>query len=150
MRTISPALRDLGRVSSTGTLDYHGLLTKFQRRFADNFSVLAVVHVVPKSIDLNSDNDGNVTLSQSCTIPATTAARRTTTSRTRSAPAVIYELPFGRNQWYGGWQTSGIVYLPLRHPGDDHADAEPLRRPSTINQNRPNRIGDGPAGQSDD
>ena len=39
-----------------------------------------------KAIDLNSDNDGNVTLLNR-TIPATTAGRRTTTSRTRSARA---------------------------------------------------------------
>ncbi len=37
---ISPALRSIGQVQSRGTLDYHGLLMKFQRRFADNFSVL--------------------------------------------------------------------------------------------------------------
>ena len=37
---VSPALRSIGQVQSTGTLDYHGFFVKFQRRFADNFSVL--------------------------------------------------------------------------------------------------------------
>ena len=32
---VSPALRDLGTVSSTGFLNYNGLLVKFQRRFAN-------------------------------------------------------------------------------------------------------------------
>lgn len=35
---ISPQLRTLGQLQSRGTLDYHGLLVKFQRRFANRFS----------------------------------------------------------------------------------------------------------------
>ena len=34
---------------------------KFQRRFADNFSILNS-YTYGKSLDLNSDNDGTVTL----------------------------------------------------------------------------------------
>lgn len=37
---MSPALRSIGQVQSTGTLDYHGVFVKFQRRFVDNFSIL--------------------------------------------------------------------------------------------------------------
>ncbi len=59
--TLAPALRSVGQVQSVGTLDYHALLLKFQRRFADNFSVLTS-YTLGKSIDLNSDNDGGVTL----------------------------------------------------------------------------------------
>ena len=34
---VSPALRTLGQVQAKGTLDYHALQMKFQRRFANNF-----------------------------------------------------------------------------------------------------------------
>ena len=49
------------RSQSTGTLDYNALLVKFQRRFANNFSFLNS-YTYGKAIDLNSDNDGTVTL----------------------------------------------------------------------------------------
>ena len=49
------------RCRATGTLDYNGLLVKFQRRFANNFSFLNS-YTYGKAIDLNSDNDGTVTL----------------------------------------------------------------------------------------
>ena len=58
---ISPALRTVGQVQSKGTLDYNALLVKFQRRFANNFSMLNS-YTYGKAIDLNSDNDGHVTL----------------------------------------------------------------------------------------
>ena len=59
--TLAPALRTIGQVQAEGTLDYNGLLLKFQRRFANNFSFMNCVHL-GKAIDLNSDNDGEVTL----------------------------------------------------------------------------------------
>ena len=52
-----PALRTVGAVASTGTLDYNGLLLKFQRRFANHFSFLNS-YTFGQAIDLNSDNDG--------------------------------------------------------------------------------------------
>ena len=58
---ISPALRTTGQVQSRGTLDYNALLVKFQRRFANNFSFMNS-YTYGKAIDLNSDNDGLVTL----------------------------------------------------------------------------------------
>ena len=54
---VSPALRSVGQVQARGTLDYNALLVKFQRRFANNFSMLNW-YTYGKAIDLNSDNDG--------------------------------------------------------------------------------------------
>ncbi len=51
----------MGAVSSTGTLDYHALLFKGVRRFSNGFSAL-VSYTFGKTIDLTSDNDGGVTL----------------------------------------------------------------------------------------
>ena len=59
--TVSPALRDVGPVEQPGFLDYNALLVKFQRRFANDFSFLNS-YTFGQAIDLNSDNDGGVTL----------------------------------------------------------------------------------------
>ena len=84
------------------------------------------------------------------TIPATTAARPTTTSRTRSARSVHLRAAVRPRPVVRRLAGQRHPLSPLRHPRDDHADAEPARRRRTINANRPNRIGDGAAGQSDD
>ena len=53
---------------------------------------------------------------------------------------MIYELPVGREAWWGGWQTNGIVYyrtgLPLTITQTQGVQ-------STGTGNRPNRIGEG-------
>jgi Carboxypeptidase regulatory-like domain/TonB dependent receptor-like, beta-barrel len=135
---LAPALRTIGQVQSKGTLDYHGLLVKFQRRFANNFSFLNS-YTYGKAIDLNSDNDGLVTLTNVYDPgynrgPADYDITHTFTS------SWIYELPFARNKVYGGWQLSGIMLwrggLPLTVTTTTGVQ-------STGTGNRPNRICDG-------
>jgi hypothetical protein len=135
---IAPALRTIGQVQSKGTLDYHALLVKFQRRFANNFSVLNS-YTYGKAIDLNSDNDGNVTLTnvydpQYNRGPADYDITHTFTS------SVIYEIPWAKEKLYGGWQLSGIMLirggLPLTVTTTNGVQ-------STGTGNRPNRICDG-------
>ena len=58
---VAPKLQSVGTATSTGTLDYNGLLMKFQRRFANNFSFLNW-YTYGQALDLSSDNDGGVTL----------------------------------------------------------------------------------------
>jgi hypothetical protein len=135
---ISPALRTIGQVQSRGTLDYHALLVKFQRRFADNFSFLNS-YTWGKAIDLNSDNDGEVTLTnvydpQYNRGPADYDIRHTFSS------SVIYELPWARQQWYGGWQMSGILLL---RGGLPLTITQTQGVQSTGTGNRPNRVCDG-------
>ncbi len=135
---LSPALRTIGQVQSTGTLDYNALLVKFQRRFADNFSFLNS-YTFGKAIDLNSDNDGNVTLTnvydpQYNRGPADYDITHTLAS------SWIYELPFARKHPLGGWQLGGILTLrgglPLTVTTTQGVQ-------STGTGNRPNRICDG-------
>src|SRR5205823_2425551 len=59
--TVSPALRTVGALSATGYIEYNGLLLKFQRRSANHISFLNS-YTFGRAIDLNSDNDGTVTL----------------------------------------------------------------------------------------
>jgi Carboxypeptidase regulatory-like domain len=133
-----PALRTVGQAQSIGTLDYHALLVKFQRRFANNFSVLNS-YTYGQSIDLNSDNDGTVTLTNVYDPQYNRGPSDYDVKHTLSS-SVIYELPFGRDDWWGGWQTNGILYL---RSGLPLTITQTQGVQSTGTGNRPNRIGDG-------
>jgi hypothetical protein len=133
-----PALRTVGQAQSVGTLDYHALLVKFQRRFADNFSVLNS-YTYGKSIDLNSDNDGTVTLTNVYDPQYNRGPSDYDVTHTLSS-SVIYELPFGRDNWWGGWQTNGILYL---RSGLPLTITQTQGVQSTGTGNRPNRLADG-------
>ena len=135
---VSPALRSIGQVQSRGTLDYHGLTLKFQRRFANNFSVLNS-YTWNKAIDLNSDNDGGVTLTNVYDPQYNRGPADYDVTHTLSS-SWVYELPFARGRWYGGWQTSGILYL---RSGLPFTVTQTQGVQSTGTGNRPNRIADG-------
>ena len=57
---LAPAVRSLSQSQSIGKLDYNGLLIKFQRRFANNFSFLNS-YTFGKSMDYASDNESGIT-----------------------------------------------------------------------------------------
>jgi len=118
---LSPALRTIGQVQSKGTLDYNALLVKFQRRFANNFSFLNS-YTWGKAIDLNSDNDGLVTLTNVYDPQYNRGPADYDITHTLSS-SWIYELPWAHNQYYGGWQVSGILLLRGGAAADGHADA---------------------------
>ena len=137
--TLAPALRNIGQAASIGYVDYNGLLLKFQRRFANNFSFLNS-YTWGKAIDINSDNDGDVSFINVYDIdrlhrgPADYDVTHTLSSNW------IYELPWAREQWYGGWQLSGILYLRSGLPFTVTQGTNVL---STGTGNRPNRTCDG-------
>jgi hypothetical protein len=135
---VSPALRSIGRVQSTGTLDYHGLLVKFQRRFANNFSFLNS-YTWGKAIDLNSDNDGTVTLTNVYDPQYNRGPADYDITHTLSS-SWIYELPWARTKLYGGWQMSGILLL---RGGLPLTVTQTQGVQSTGTGNRPNRVCDG-------
>jgi hypothetical protein len=104
----APALRDVGAATSTGTLDYHAFLFKGMKRFSNGFSAL-LSYTFGKTIDLVSDNDGSVTLTNIFDQgydrgPASYDVRHT------AVGSFIYELPFARNHSLGGWQVNSIVF----------------------------------------
>ena len=107
--TLAPALRTIGQVQSRGTLDYNALLVKFQRRFANNFSFLNA-YTYGKAIDLNSDNDGLVTLTNVYDPGYNRGPADYDITHTFSSNW-IYELPWASGKVYGGWQVSGILTL---------------------------------------
>ena len=139
MAQLAPALRNIGQAASIGYVDYNGLLVKFQRRFADNFSLLNS-YTWGKAIDINSDNDGDVSFINVYDIerlhrgPADYDVGHTFSS------SWIYELPIAREQWYGGWQVNGILLL---RSGLPFTVTQNQGVQSTGTGNRPNRICDG-------
>jgi hypothetical protein len=133
---LAPALRNIGQAASIGYVDYNGLLVKFQRRFANNFSFLNA-YTWGKAIDINSDNDGDVSFTNVYDIenyhrgPADYDVTHTLSS------SWIYELPWARDKWYGGWQGNGILYMRTGLPFTVTQTQGVL---STGTGNRPNRI----------
>ena len=99
----------MGALRSAGYLRYNGLLMKFQRRLANHFSTLNS-YTLGRAIDLNSDNDGTVTLTNIFNPeynrgPADYDVRHTFSS------TWIYELPWAAQRAWGGWQLTGLLYL---------------------------------------
>ena len=132
----APAVRGLSQSQSIGEVDYHGLLVKFQRRFANNFSFLNS-YTYGKSMDYASDNEAGTTNAfdlQYNRGPSDYDVRHTFSS------SWIYELPWARNTLYGGWQLAGIFFLRGGLPLTVTQTQNVL---STGTGNRPNRICDG-------
>jgi hypothetical protein len=107
--SVDPALRTVGALSSTGYLEYNGLLIKFQRRSANHFSFLNS-YTLARAIDLASENDGTVTLTNIFDPGYNRGPADYDVTHTFSSNW-IYELPWAARRAWGGWQVSGIMYL---------------------------------------
>jgi hypothetical protein len=106
---VDPALRTVGALSSTGYVEYNGLLIKFQRRSANHISFLNS-YTFGRAIDLASDNDGTVTLTNIFNPEYNRGPADYDVTHTFSSNW-IYELPWAAQRPWGGWQISGIFYL---------------------------------------
>jgi carboxypeptidase family protein len=135
---IDPALRTVGTLSSTGYMEYNGLLVKFQRRSANHFSFLNS-YTFGRAIDLNSDNDGTVTLTNIFD-PAYNRGPADYDVRHTFSSNWIYELPWAAQRAWGGWQMSGILYLRSGLPITITQSQTMLS--TGITNNRPNTICD--------
>src|SRR5207244_10363503 len=134
----APLLRTVGTLSSTGLMDYNGFLFKFQRRFANRFSFLNS-YTYGRAIDLNSDNDGTVTLTNIFD-PAYNRGPADYDVRHTFSSNWIYELPWAAQRAWGGWQMSGILYLRSGLPITITQSQTMLS--TGITNNRPNTICD--------
>jgi Carboxypeptidase regulatory-like domain len=135
---VSPGLRTVGTLSSTGYIEYNGLLLKFQRRFANRFSFLNA-YTYGRAIDLNSDNDGTVTLTNIFNPEYNRGPADYDVTHTFSS-TWIYELPWAAQKAYGGWQVSGILYLRSGLPLTITQSQSMLS--TGLTNNRPNTICD--------
>jgi hypothetical protein len=130
----APAVRSLAESQSVGTLDYHALLVKFQRRFANGFSFMNS-YTFGKAIDFASDNEAGITNQASLAYnrgPSDYSITHTFVSNW------IYALPVAKdNKIFGGWQVSGILYLRSGRPLTISQTQNVL---STGTGNRPNTL----------
>ena len=106
-----------------GYVDYNALQVKFQRRFANNFSFLNS-YTWGKSIDLNSDNDGQVTVTNVLRLERYNRA----VVRLRHPAHVqprrwIWEAAVGARQVVRRLAAERPVAGPRRPAADHHADA---------------------------
>ncbi len=141
---ISPGLTTVSTAQDRGELDYHAFLFKGMKRFSNGFSAL-VSYTFGKAIDLVSNNDGplftNIFDPGYDRGPADYDVTHTLVA------SFIYELPFARKQWYGGWQVNGIGYyrsglaLTISQSG--------TMQSTGITNNRPNVV-EGKTGESSD
>jgi hypothetical protein len=136
--SVDPALRTVGALSSTGYLEYNGLLIKFQRRSANHFSFLNS-YTFGRAIDLASDNDGTVTLTNIFNPAYNRGPADYDVTHTFSSNW-IYELPWAAERVYGGWQISGILYARSGLPITIISSQSMLS--TGITNNRPNTICD--------
>ena len=137
--TISPALRTLGQVQSKSILNYHALLVKLQRRFANGFSLLGA-YTFAKALDYTSDNDGTVTVLNVYNIAGYNYGPADYDIKHTLSLSGMYEAPWAREKWYGGWQMSGILYW---RTGFAFPVTQTQGVQSTGTGNRPDTIGDG-------
>jgi len=140
--TISPLLRDIGQVQSDGILNYHALLVKLQRRFANGFSVLGS-YTFAKAMDYNSDNDGQVTVTNVYNIAGYNYAVSDYDIKHTLSVSGMYEAPWARQKWYGGWQLSGIVYWRTGLPFTVTQAQQLLSVVPWGPSQRPDTVGDG-------
>jgi hypothetical protein len=139
--TVSPALRTLGQVQSEGILNYHGFLAKLQRRFANGFSLLGS-YTLAKALDYNSDNDGTVTVANVYNIAGYNYGPADYDIRHTVSVAGMYELPLGKDSWWGGWQVSGIGYWRSGYPFTPGQTQGILSTTPGGTGQRPNVVGD--------
>jgi carboxypeptidase family protein len=135
---VAPALRTVGALSSAGYVEYNGLLIKFQRRSANHFSFLNS-YTFGRAIDLNSDNDGTVTLTDIFNPEYNRGPADYDVTHTFSSNW-IYELPWAAQRGWGGWQLSGILYLRSGLPITITQSQAMLS--TGVGNNRPNTICD--------
>src|SRR4029079_1495090 len=138
---LSPALGTVATVQTSGTLAYHALLVKLQRRFANGRSFLNS-YTFGKVIDLASDNDGSVTLTNVFDPAYNRGPADYDVTHTLSS-SWIYALPLARTRAFGGWQVNGIVYWRTGLPVTITQTGQMLS--TGVFNNRPDRIGDGRA-----
>jgi len=136
--SVSPALRTVGALSSSGYVEYNGLLVKFQRRSANHISFLNS-YTYGRAIDLNSDNDGTVTLTNIFDPEYNRGPADYDVTQTFSSNW-IYEVPWANDRAWGGWQISGILYLRSGLPFQITQAQSMLS--TGITNNRPNTICD--------
>ncbi len=145
---LSPLLRSLSQVKSTGWSTHHALQAKLNKRFSHGLTALAS-YTYGKTLDNVSDTEGATLNAYDFNYDRGPAAFDVTQTLTVSW---VYELPFGPGKALGGgapramaklisgWEISGIALFRTGLPFTVMQQQGLL---STGTGNRPDRIGSG-------
>ena len=133
---LAPKVRTMAESESIGKVNYNGLLLKFQRRFANNFSFLNS-YSLGKSMDYASDNEAGIANAYDLAYnwgPSDYDVRHSFSS------SWTYEVPWMKGRPAGGWQVSGIFRAGSGLP---MTATQNVNVQSTGTGNRPNQTCDG-------
>jgi outer membrane receptor protein involved in Fe transport len=113
-----PRWGDITSIESRANSNYHALQARFEQRMARGLSLLAS-YSAGKSIDdasgfFNSAGDPNFPMDSNRV--SLERARSAFDIRHRMTMAYVLDLPFGRNRWFGGWQTNGLWTFQTGRP----------------------------------
>ena len=109
---------DINQLESRANSNYHSLQTRFQQRLSGGVSAL-ISYTWSKSIDDASSffpSAGDANFPQDSRFVGPERARSSFDVAHRFTAGYTWELPFARNRWYGGWQTSGIWSFQTGRP----------------------------------
>jgi len=146
--TLSPLLRSLSQVKSTGWSTHHALQAKLNKRFSRGLTALAS-YTFGKTLDIASDTEAGTLNAYDFNYDRGPAAFDVAHTLTVSW---VYELPFGTGKALGGgapraiarlisgWEISGIALFRTGLPFTVMQQQGLL---STGTGNRPDRIGSG-------
>ncbi|MFN0105515.1 MAG: TonB-dependent receptor domain-containing protein [Bryobacteraceae bacterium] len=113
-----PRWGDITYIESCGNSNYHALQARFEQRMARGLSVLAS-YSAGKSIDDSSSffsSAGDPNFPMDSNRVSLERGRSSFDIRQRMTMAYVLDLPFGRNRWYGGWQTNGVWTFQTGRP----------------------------------
>ncbi|HEU0123160.1 MAG TPA: TonB-dependent receptor [Bryobacteraceae bacterium] len=113
-----PRWGDITYLESRANSNYHSLQTRLEQRMARGFSLLAS-YTLGKSIDDASGffaSAGDPNFPMDSNHLALERARSGFDIRHRLTAAYVFDIPFGRRRWYGGWQTNGVWTFQTGRP----------------------------------
>ena len=142
-----PQWGNIELITTDASGNYHGLLTKVEKRFSQGLTFLATYTWAKTMFDSFAGNGADRHNS-----PFDLKAEKglaETDQRHRATASWLYELPFfrGRTGWLpriaGGWQTNGVLTLETGLPTYPTQTVQPLADECSRCTRRPDRIADG-------
>ncbi len=142
-----PQWGNIELITTDASGNYHGLLTKVERRFSRGLTFLGTYTWSKTMFDAWAGNAG-----QRHNSPFDLKAEKAlaeTDQRHRVTGSWLYELPFFRarkdlvGRVLGGWQTNGVLTLETGMPMHPTQTVQPVADECSRCNRRPNRIADG-------
>ena len=102
--------------------NYHALYLRFEKRYARGASLLSsytfskAITNAPQYRNAGGANGSENSPPQNSYNLAAERALASFDARQRWVNSFVYDLPFGKNKWLGGWQVAGIVTLQAGFP----------------------------------